>query len=439
MRFFCNKHVIRLLAVWLSICLVLVGYAHDKKGHAKDIGVVFGWFYPENDKEPIKKHTSHGKELRNNVGKIIADLIDDGARDFHRKVNKELGDICCDSKYSSLYIKGYNQKISDLKERIKIADTLLEESNRDNALSRLRRKEAIQALHSISEEMQNDFFFDRACSVNASNVESTLKKLEEHLEYKHDFYVSSDKVRSAFKELKDILDKIPEMSQSSQVEAQTKIRDLAASERLFKWGKYGHRLYFHWGMDVNIQKFKQLNDCIDRSCAELEKTFFPHSDARRRGDVPLRSAEDNAKFQELQGKLREKIYSLIEYEWKERKRTAFDDLYSCLGEYHNDILVLSDDQCEMLLKLAYYVHILGDYETSNTSALIAESGIKEALMNDIFKDEYWESKDGNRDITKLTNALQSKDTAEDMLNFLKANIPVLIEKSLNIKNALWVP
>ena len=66
---------------------------------------------------------------------------------------------------------------------------------------------------------------------------------------------------------------------------------------------------------------------------------------RRQEAVPLRSAEDNAKFEELQRKLREKIYSLIEDEWKERKRMAFDSLYSCLGEYHNGILVLSDDQC----------------------------------------------------------------------------------------------
>lgn len=77
--------------------------------------------------------------MRNEVGDIIADLIDDGADKNHKKVNNAIGGICCDSKYGSLYIKGYNQKISNLRERIReIPDRLklLEEAN--------WRKEVIQ-------------------------------------------------------------------------------------------------------------------------------------------------------------------------------------------------------------------------------------------------------------------------------------------------------
>lgn len=430
MRFFCNKHAILLFAVWLSVGLVSVGlvsvgYAHDRKGHAKDIGVVFGWFSPENDPQ-----TPHGKELRNDIGEIIANLIDVGAWEFHRAVNMKLGDICCDSKYTSLYIKGYNQQVSDLRERIKEIPArldLLEESN--------RRKEVIQDLRSISEEMQNDFFFDQDCSAKAFNVELTLNEFEKHLDYNHD--VSSDKVRSAFQDLKEALDRVPEMPQRSQNEVQRKIRDLASKDRLFNWGdEYGHRLYFHWGMDVNIRNFKQLNDCVDRSCKDLEKTFFPRSGVRRREDAPPRTAEDDAKIQELQGKLREKIYSLIEEEWEKRKQDALKEFQRCLRKYNNDKLNSNPDPYKMLLKLAYYVHILGDYSTRNTSALIEEKDINEALKK-ILEDKSWGSEEDNRDSTKLTNVLQSKNTAEDMLGFLKANIPDLIERSPNISNALW--
>lgn len=426
MRFFCNNHASLLFAVWLLLGLVSVGFAHNSTGHAKEIGVVFGWFNSENDKEA---RTPHGKELRNDVGDIIADLIDDGARDFHRSVNKELGDICCDSEYSSLYIKGYNQKIIDLRESLKeIPDRLklLEESD--------RRNEVIQDLRSISEEMQNDFFFDQDCSARAFKVELTLNEFEKHLVYKHD--VSFDKVRSAFQDLKEALDRVPEMSQHSQDEVQRKIRDLAANERLFKWGDYGHRLYFHWGMDVDIHDFSQLNDCVDRSCNDLEKTFFPRSGARRRGNAPPRTAEDDAKFQKLRGKLREKIYTLIQDEWERRKQVALKEFQRCLRKYNNDKMKSNTEPYKMLLKLAYYVHILGDYTTSNTSALVEEKDIKEALKN-VLEDKSWGSEEDNRDSTKLTNVLQSKNTAEDMLGFLKANIPDLIERSPNISNVLW--
>lgn len=48
MRFFCNKHAI----LFLQSGFRSVGYAHNSTDHAKEIGVVFGWFNPENDKEP---------------------------------------------------------------------------------------------------------------------------------------------------------------------------------------------------------------------------------------------------------------------------------------------------------------------------------------------------------------------------------------------------
>ena len=102
MRFFYNKHAIPLLAVWLLLCLVLVCYAHNEAGHARDIGMVFGFYSKDNTETPI---TSHGKQMRKEVGEIIADLIDKGAREFHSRVNKEIGEIICgESKYYSLYI-----------------------------------------------------------------------------------------------------------------------------------------------------------------------------------------------------------------------------------------------------------------------------------------------------------------------------------------------
>ena len=421
MWFFYKKHVIPLFAVWLSLCLVPVGYAHNEKGHAKDIGVVFG-FYLEGATKP---RTPHGKELRDEVGKIIADLIDDveDTSEFHRSVNKAIGDICCNSKYCSLYIKGYNQKISDLKDRIKKADRLLEESDRG--------EDTIQALQSISEEMQNDFFFDQVCSAKASNLKSTLRIFKQNLSYGHD--VSSDKVRAAFEELKDTFDKVPEMPQYSQVEVQEKIKDLASNNKLFQWGPYGHRLYFHWGMDAIIRVFSPLevciNDCLTRTCEELEKTLIRDNDTFRREETDLGG---------LKEEIRKKIYTLIEEKWEKRKRTALEDLCGCLRKHNNDKLNLNNDQYEMLLKLAYYVHILGDYdyEGSNTSALIPENEIKEAL-NKLLVDNYWGHPEGNRIMTKLTNGLSSQNTAKDMLIFLKANIPALVDGSPKIHDALW--
>lgn len=94
----------------------------------------------------------------------------------------------------------------------------------------------------------------------------------------------------------------------------------------------------------------------------------------------------------------------------------------------------------MILEIAYYVHILGDYTTSNTAALLDLREIRESLKKKLEQD-YWgygegAEKKGSNKTTELINKLNQADTAESMLNFLKKEIPVLVEGSPKIRTAL---
>lgn len=90
----------------------------------------------------------------------------------------------------------------------------------------------------------------------------------------------------------------------------------------------------------------------------------------------------------------------------------------------------------MILELAYYIHILGDYAGKVTSPLIEEKAIREALSK-ILVDDLWGHKEGNRRMTSIQNRLMHIDTAEEMLNFLKAEIPDLIDGSPKFRDVLW--
>jgi len=94
----------------------------------------------------------------------------------------------------------------------------------------------------------------------------------------------------------------------------------------------------------------------------------------------------------------------------------------------------------MILEIAYCVHILGDYTTSNTAALLDLREIREALEKNLSQD-YWgygegDSKKGDNKMTELIDKLRLEDTAESMLSFLKKEIPVLVEGSPKIRAAL---
>ena len=139
---------------------------------------------------------------------------------------------------------------------------------------------------------------------------------------------------------------------------------------------------------------------------------------------------------ELQKNVREKIYSLIEEKWTTRCRTALEDIKSCLGKDSPDKGLLNDDQCSMILEISYYVHILGDFSTTNTYALLEVEKIKDALSKNL-TDDLWGHKEGNRKMTAIQNRLVHMDTADELLKFLKAEIPILIEGTEKIRNALW--
>ena len=378
--------------------------AHDEKGHTKEIGEVFGM------------KSAKGEDLASKIGEVIADFIDGKPHEIHQRINRKIWDICCDKKYYSLYVARDNQKKTDLRRRLSIVESQIKKASSE--------REIVDNLLWISKEMQNDSFFNRQnCSVVACNVEGTLNKLQKALDYKHE--IPKKDLIESFRKLKNCLDDDIGRSQLSFREFQEHIKELAGKEKLFQWGSYYHRLYFHWGMDERIEfpKFKPLKNRVDRSCEDLRK-LLPNDEKNR------------SRIDELLKEVQNTIYRLIEEEWARRYREAENKIYSLLKCSNPDKFTLNDAQCHMILEMAYYVHILGDYTTTVTSPLVEEKSIREALSK-ILTDDLWGHKDGNRKMTDIQNRLMHRDTAEEMLNFLKAEIPDLIDGSPKIRDVLW--
>lgn len=120
----------------------------------------------------------------------------------------------------------------------------------------------------------------------------------------------------------------------------------------FKWGVYGHRLLFHWGFNDDPKHHEPLVRQVklllkDRADAEeQEREFFKY--------------------------LTREIQS-------ERNRTLINAVIKTTG------IPTSRGYANAIATIIYDIHLLGDYSTTNTSALPSIGKIEKDLVDDGFK------------------------------------------------------
>ena len=128
--------------------------------------------------------------------------------------------------------------------------------------------------------------------------------------------------------------------------------DLRARFKWFTWGRYGHRLLFHWGFNANPKNYaplvKQLRSCLKGmpDAKEQEQKFFSYLTAN------------------IQSRRNQKLINAV---------TLVTGIPTARG-YANAVATI-----------LYDVHLLGDYSTTNTSALPKIDDIENDLVERGFK------------------------------------------------------
>ena len=129
-------------------------------------------------------------------------------------------------------------------------------------------------------------------------------------------------------------------------------RDLRRNFEWFTWGSYGHRLLFHWGFNADPKQYPQLVRQV-RKCLK---------------DSP------DAKTEE------EKFFTYLTRNIQARKnRTLINAVISITG------IPSARGYANAVATIIYDVHILGDYSTTNTSALPSIADIERDIIERGFK------------------------------------------------------
>jgi len=128
-------------------------------------------------------------------------------------------------------------------------------------------------------------------------------------------------------------------------------RDLREKFSWFNWGNYGHRLLFHWGFNADPKRYsplvKQVRSCLkdNPDAREHERKFFSYL------------------TNNIQSRRNRKLINAV---------TSVTGIPTARG-YANAIATI-----------IYDVHLLGDYETVNTSALPKIDDIERDLTENGF-------------------------------------------------------
>ncbi len=129
-------------------------------------------------------------------------------------------------------------------------------------------------------------------------------------------------------------------------------RDIRKNFDWFTWGSYGHRLLFHWGFNADPKRYSQLmrqvHTCLknNKNAHEEEKKFFAYI------------------TKEIQSR---------------RNRKLINAVITTTG------IPSSRGYANALATIIYDVHLLGDYSTTNTSALPPIADIENDLIERGFK------------------------------------------------------
>lgn len=181
-------------------------------------------------------------------------------------------------------------------------------------------------------------------------------------------------------------------------------RDLQKNFEWFTWGNYGHRLLFHWGFNADPSKYNVLVRQV-RSC--------------------LKDSQDS-KQQE------QKFFAYLTRNIQARRnRELINSVINTTG------IPAARGYANAIATILYDVHLLGDYETVNTSALPAINSIEHDLIDNGFrrlltggeKSERLEKIDSElRESIKIGRTRTNRKRAELLINSVKKFLPQILHE-----------
>ena len=127
-------------------------------------------------------------------------------------------------------------------------------------------------------------------------------------------------------------------------------RDLIQNFNWFNWGMYGHRLLFHWGFNANPKQYPQL-------VRQVRLCLKNHPDAEKE---------------------ERKFFSYIVNNIQSRRNRRLINAVTSTG------IPTARGYANAVATIIYDIHLLGDYETVNTSALPKIDDIENDLMRNGF-------------------------------------------------------
>ena len=124
-------------------------------------------------------------------------------------------------------------------------------------------------------------------------------------------------------------------------------RELRRNFEWFTWGNYGHRLLFHWGFNADPKQYPQL-------VRQVRKCLKENPDAKTE---------------------EEKFFAYLTRNIQARKnRTLINAVISITG------IPSARGYANAVATIIYDVHLLGDYSTTNTSALPPIADIEKDII-----------------------------------------------------------
>ena len=390
-------------AIWKNIVCILIFcctldavYAHLEPEHSKDIGMVFGICDAQG-----KGFKAKTKELHKNIGGEIAFLIDKEANELYRELNNIIRDELKDEVFFAVLpdtVKSSNQEfLKYLRENRNV----LKASNDYQALT-----VAAEKLNIVSTCMEKSLFY---ANRNTEKISDAIYSK------RNNFYPDSDqREMKAFllrknQQLEDIIKKKDFQPQTIKA----KLDNLARDEKLFRWGGYMHRIFFHWGYNKNFRtSYQPLQNRMN-----VSKEF-----------ITQLSPDYAKKWHQIE----DKLYSRINQRWQDKKKSALYNIKMHL--YNISHQHIDDETANIITQIAYNVHILGDYSGTIIRPLAPVQDIRNELIECVKKIPV-NSKNKSKPIIDRLNKASQKygnddaKNAEALLDVLKNDLPRLIKSS----------
>jgi hypothetical protein len=187
---------------------------------------------------------------------------------------------------------------------------------------------------------------------------------------------------------------------------------------VFKWGRYGHRVFFHWGFNLDPQESSVLGGCVDATIDEAE------SDSEQ---------------------IKDKIYGIIR-EHQRRRNDAMEHQVFQLAVNADTHLSGRENAIASIL---YDIHILSDYIEGKTDDVVAPlmklDLLKADLRDSVSKIAAGEgvaiANNLKRELQKVPvggDIEQQKEAAEKILSLLKDKLPKIVKENDAIAKAFRV-